>query len=189
MRIHVPSEIREIHGDGSIQAVTVENTTTGELSEVPARRSSRSSASTPTSARSRTGPRLARQAADPRQRDDHGDFASPRVLGRRRRGLRGQDHAYLRRFRRGGRRREQRDRTNWGKASRPSTRRIDQPGRHPCSRERRSALGSENPVAEKHAVECLRCGGFRTVSASARSDWIRASAPIAATSAGRFSPS
>ena len=35
VRIHVPSEIREIHGDGSIQAVTVENTTTGELSEVP----------------------------------------------------------------------------------------------------------------------------------------------------------
>ena len=35
VRIHVPSEIREIHGDGSIQAVTVENTSTGERSEVP----------------------------------------------------------------------------------------------------------------------------------------------------------
>jgi ferredoxin/flavodoxin---NADP+ reductase len=34
VRICVPAEIREIHGDGSIQAVTVENTSTGESFQV-----------------------------------------------------------------------------------------------------------------------------------------------------------
>ena len=34
MRICVPAEVREIHGDGAIQAVTVENTETGELTQV-----------------------------------------------------------------------------------------------------------------------------------------------------------
>jgi ferredoxin/flavodoxin---NADP+ reductase len=34
VRICVPAEVREIHGDGAIQAVIVENTETGELTEV-----------------------------------------------------------------------------------------------------------------------------------------------------------
>jgi ferredoxin/flavodoxin---NADP+ reductase len=34
VRIHVPSEIREIRGDGAIEAVVVENTQTGELTDV-----------------------------------------------------------------------------------------------------------------------------------------------------------
>jgi ferredoxin/flavodoxin---NADP+ reductase len=34
VRICVPAEVREVHGDGAIQAVTLENTTTGERYEV-----------------------------------------------------------------------------------------------------------------------------------------------------------
>jgi thioredoxin reductase len=34
VRICVPSEVREIHGDGQLEAVTVENTSTGELLQV-----------------------------------------------------------------------------------------------------------------------------------------------------------
>ena len=34
VRICVPAEVREVHGDGAIQAVTLENTTTGERTEV-----------------------------------------------------------------------------------------------------------------------------------------------------------
>ena len=34
VRIMTPCEVREVHGDGSIQAVTIENTTTGESEQV-----------------------------------------------------------------------------------------------------------------------------------------------------------
>ncbi|MBA3412639.1 MAG: NAD(P)/FAD-dependent oxidoreductase [Actinobacteria bacterium] len=35
VRIMTPCEVREIHGDGHISAVTIENTTSGELEQVP----------------------------------------------------------------------------------------------------------------------------------------------------------
>jgi ferredoxin/flavodoxin---NADP+ reductase len=35
VRIFTPCEVREIHGDGSVQAVTIENTKTGENEQVP----------------------------------------------------------------------------------------------------------------------------------------------------------
>jgi thioredoxin reductase len=35
VRIIVPAEVREIHGNGSVEKVVVENTSTGELEEVP----------------------------------------------------------------------------------------------------------------------------------------------------------
>ena len=35
VRIFTPCEVREIHGDGSVQAVTIENTKTGEQEQVP----------------------------------------------------------------------------------------------------------------------------------------------------------
>jgi ferredoxin/flavodoxin---NADP+ reductase len=35
VRIMTPCEVREIHGDGSIQAVSIENTATGEVEQVP----------------------------------------------------------------------------------------------------------------------------------------------------------
>jgi thioredoxin reductase len=35
VRIMTPCEIREIHGDGSIEAVSIENTSTGEVEQVP----------------------------------------------------------------------------------------------------------------------------------------------------------
>src|ERR671937_2962331 len=35
VRIFTPCEVREIHGDGSVEAVTIENTATGEVEQVP----------------------------------------------------------------------------------------------------------------------------------------------------------
>jgi ferredoxin/flavodoxin---NADP+ reductase len=35
VRIMTPCEVRELHGDGSIEAVSIENTSTGELEQVP----------------------------------------------------------------------------------------------------------------------------------------------------------
>jgi ferredoxin/flavodoxin---NADP+ reductase len=35
VRIFTPCEVREIHGDGSVEAVSIENTTTGEIEQVP----------------------------------------------------------------------------------------------------------------------------------------------------------
>jgi ferredoxin/flavodoxin---NADP+ reductase len=88
VRIFTPCEVRELHGDGTIQAVSIENTKTGET----------------------VGARARGQASDQDRPDHLRDDATRRVRGGRRRGLSGQDHADHDRHGRGRDRRKQRGR-------------------------------------------------------------------------------
>ena len=113
VRILTPHEVREVHGDGTIQAVTIENTTTGEVERSTARRSSRCSGSiSHLGAIADWGIELEgkRQLkVDPTTMETN----LPLDLRRRRRGrVSRQDHADHDRHGRGRDRREQRDRAD-----------------------------------------------------------------------------
>ena len=83
VRIRVTSEVREIRGDGAIEAVTVENTATRRAGGPRVRRA-HPPARLPFPPRldRRLGSRAPRQAADPRRAEDDGDLASRRLCRR-----------------------------------------------------------------------------------------------------------
>ena len=170
VRIFTPCEVRELHGDGSLESVSIENTKTGEVEQVAVRGADHA-ARLPLAPRRdrRLGPRAARQAPAPDRPDDLRDDAPGRLRRGRRRRLRGQDHADHDRHGRGRDRREQR--------GRPDPRRegpaevLDRLGSEErLARSRRSfepsALaaradpGSEMPSLR---IECLRCGDVRVL--------------------------
>ncbi len=115
VRILTPHEVREVHGDGSIEAVTIENTGTGEARAVRLRGSDHAARLRLPSGRDRrVGARARGQAPDPDRPDDLRDLDARRLRRGRRRRLPREDHADHRRHGRGGDRGEQRDRRRSG---------------------------------------------------------------------------
>ena len=102
-----PSEVRGVRGDGELEAVTIEDTASGETFEVEC-----DALITLLGFHSHLGSiadwglELHGKRQVLRRPDDDGDDDPVRLRRRRRRRLRGEDHAHLGRLRRGGDRRQ-----------------------------------------------------------------------------------